>query len=369
MISRSGNKNFLMAHYEFLALGVGLLALAVGIAVYVMALGTEPEAAVAESEQQVARMKPGETGVKKVDLTEFENATRLIRSPLTLAEVPEKSESFLASERRVLCKCKKAIPGDVKLCPKCPYCGAAQEEEKKVVLDADGDGLPDEWERKYGLNPGDAADAAADSDNDGFTNAEEYAAKTDPTNAKDHPDYLASLRIQLPLKNTYLPFVFISANKIPKGWRCAFYNAKEKDDYGRLGRTYTAVIGEEIGKSGYVLKGYEQKEEKRAIKGGQGMQKRVDVSIATLERKADGKVVKVVISANKKAKPASVDVQATLVYERGTVQNFEVVPGSELNLNGAKYKVVDIKAIAKGAQVTVEDSYSAKKHTLEALEP
>lgn len=40
--------------------------------------------------------------------------------------------------------------------------------------DADNDGMPDEWEKKQGLNPNNAADASADKDNDGYTNIEEY---------------------------------------------------------------------------------------------------------------------------------------------------------------------------------------------------
>jgi pectate lyase len=40
--------------------------------------------------------------------------------------------------------------------------------------DADGDGMPDSWERAHGLNPSDPADGAADANGDGFTNLEEW---------------------------------------------------------------------------------------------------------------------------------------------------------------------------------------------------
>jgi hypothetical protein len=40
--------------------------------------------------------------------------------------------------------------------------------------DSDGDGMPDEWERQHGLNPGDAADGSQDRNADGYTNVEEY---------------------------------------------------------------------------------------------------------------------------------------------------------------------------------------------------
>ncbi|GAH25596.1 unnamed protein product, partial [marine sediment metagenome] len=38
------------------------------------------------------------------------------------------------------------------------------------IEDADDDGMPDWWEKKYGLNPEDPTDAEGDLDGDGFTN-------------------------------------------------------------------------------------------------------------------------------------------------------------------------------------------------------
>jgi hypothetical protein len=47
--------------------------------------------------------------------------------------------------------------------------------------DSDYDGMPDEWERYYGLNPGDPEDALLDRDGDGVTNLMEYRLNRDPT--------------------------------------------------------------------------------------------------------------------------------------------------------------------------------------------
>ena len=43
MISRAGNQNFFAAHYEWIALGVGVLALLGGAAVFALSLGNDPD--------------------------------------------------------------------------------------------------------------------------------------------------------------------------------------------------------------------------------------------------------------------------------------------------------------------------------------
>ena len=53
-------------------------------------------------------------------------------------------------------------------------------------VDTDHDGMPDAWERRYGLNPGNPADGAADADRDGYTNLEEFLNVTNPQHFIDY---------------------------------------------------------------------------------------------------------------------------------------------------------------------------------------
>ncbi len=56
-------------------------------------------------------------------------------------------------------------------------------------------GIPNTWWLKYGIDPGFSDSPDRDPDKDGFTNREEYIAKTDPTDFKDLPDPVVKLKV------------------------------------------------------------------------------------------------------------------------------------------------------------------------------
>ncbi len=76
-----------------------------------------------------------------------------------------------------------------------PYNDAAMETFKETfynrlldgIGDWDSDGMPDEWERQYGLNPL-IDDSAGDLDGDGLTNVNEYKAGTYPNDVDSDGD-------------------------------------------------------------------------------------------------------------------------------------------------------------------------------------
>ncbi len=358
-IASANKKNFFIAHYEIVVLLVGVLALAGGV--FFMSLGGD-EVRIDGVTPTIPADAP--SGVEPVSMEPYHYMTRITKDPFKLPVVADKEASFLASERRIRCaECAAPIPTAEKICP---FCKKAQPEDKPIVYDTDGDGLPDDWEKRYGLNINDPSDAQADTDGDLFTNAEEFAMGTDPTDAKSHAPYSNYLRLQLPLKETKLPFYFDSAIKIPAGHRFKFINPTKFDKaYNRKGVHYTPATGEEIGDTGYIVKSYEAKSEKRAIASGRGMEKMVDTSTATVVRKSDNKEIVLTVGDRKLQ---MVDVQATIVFELGETREFNVIVGDTIDLNGEKHVVKSIRKEGNAVRVLLEHSTLGTKKLLEALE-
>ena len=126
-------------------------------------------------------------------------------------------------------------------CPKTPKgeavdatgCGASQK-------DTDQDGLPDEWETLYGLNPL-TDDAYDDFDHDGLTNLEEYLQGTDPTRAdtdgdgwSDYDEYIRGTdpkdASSHPSSNGVLIFLIVATTAIGAG--VGYYIYRKKNGLG-----------------------------------------------------------------------------------------------------------------------------------------
>lgn len=114
--------------------------------------------------------------------------------------------------------CLRIIPADSYPAPntldsgKCPFrdCGKTLRAPYRSAVaqnqDSDGDGIPDKEETAMGLNPQDPSDAAVDSDDDGFSNYEEYLAKTKHKDPKNRPPYHEKIQVRS-VTQARLPFL------------------------------------------------------------------------------------------------------------------------------------------------------------------
>ena len=364
----ASKQNFFAAHWDWLAAAAGCSALVVAGAFFVMSMGDSPEASADAYDASLKAQTPSRVGVEPVKMDLLQKATRRTKTPPKLKEVDAKKASFLASEARVFCQqgdaaskekaCGRPIPADSELCP---YCKVKQNVVK-IEADADHDGLPNEWEVKYGFNPNDPRDAAKDSDGDGFTNLEEFLAKTDPTDKESHPDYLDSVAVSAPLKKTTLPFYFQTHMPIRNGHRMTFW---ANDGKGKC----LCVKGEEIvidpgkGKkvpTGWLVENFDEKSELRERAGLKGVKVPVDVSIVTIKRVKDGKIMKIVRGVRENP----IEEETELTYKRGKEQKFTVSKGSEFELCGSKYRVEKLRAVDNGCEVTVIDLKTKKEKSI-----
>ena len=74
--------------------------------------------------------------------------------------------------------------------------------------DIDGDGIYDSWEKRYGLDPTDAADAVSDKDGDGTTAYQEFRLASDPLDKQSTGStdlYSDSFERSRPLRNWWKP--------------------------------------------------------------------------------------------------------------------------------------------------------------------
>ncbi len=310
-------------------------------------------------EQEIGSYKPKHPNVIPVDTKVFGDIMESIEKPLQLSYSGWTNRMLFVPDLRVWCvDCRKPIPF---ASAKCSFCNAVNPDPANDPLrDGDKDGLPDAWEKKYGLNPMDAKDAELDLDKDGFSNIEEFMVdpKTDPADPQSHPPITAKLRLEDIVPDPF-KFRFKSVVTLPdKSLNFGLNLNVFKQVPGTTNRvaqikTHFAKIGQEIKGEGFTLVKYEPKMEKRKI---QGVGERdVDVSVLTLQR--GDKLIPLV-------KDQDVQWDEFTAKMLFTLDNTNIVVkiGNVFSLKNEQFKVINIdnknqsvllEAVKDGFKVTI----------------
>ncbi len=271
-------------------------------------------------------LRPTHPESQAVDDSPYQKAQQRLATPFQMH--PATNRPFLVAQERVWCvECRQPILFEAE---NCPFCGKDQPGlEVSDEWDSDGDGLPDVWERRYGLNPLDPKDAHHDLDGDGFTNLEEYLAETDPADPASHPPRVAFLRVHEVVEVPF-PLVLLGTIRAPDD--TFRYQIKVLS----LNQDFYVSEGQPVGASGYVLVKGELRQELRDVPGW-NEKRLVDVHFVTV-RRGDTTVT---LEQGAPGKSSEYGVTFRCDKDRERV-DYKAQSGGTFEFDGEEYEVISV---------------------------
>lgn len=208
-----------------------------GSGVYLHIIMPVKKQAMSNVEQEIVSYTKAHPDALALDTFQYEDAISRITTPyqLNLQNSSWTNNAMFVPDSRVICiDCKLPIPY---MAMKCPFCTAKQPPLRALdpTYDGDKDGMPDLYEKKYGLNHR-TDDTSDDLDNDGFSNIVEFKAGTDPSSSESFPAPDTEL-VVIDVKADPFDLLFKSSSLLPDKSRMFQINLKngERTHFKRLG--------------------------------------------------------------------------------------------------------------------------------------
>ena len=196
--------DFLYKNYEKLILVVCLLGLLLGVVMVTSSMKNTKETIAQAARTAKQDVTKGEDltfdkGLdNSIDTYFKDNRKQLVVCPVVTPYQWTPKASLLVPPPLVMCSnwsCHKLLSINSAVCPFCSTRMPDMTKEPTMEDDTDEDGIPDLVEQDIdGLNWRNPYDADMDFDGDGFTNLEEYLAKTDMLDAAEIPPLAVLLR-------------------------------------------------------------------------------------------------------------------------------------------------------------------------------
>ena len=195
--------------------------------------------------------------------------------------------------------------------------------------------VPNEWLEQFGLPIADNDVLDQDPDNDGFTNLDEWAGHTNPTDTNSHPEYYTKLKLK---SATEEPFRLVFSSWFGGTFAINTIDMKQPTQFVK--------VGDSIKGTRFKVAKFAEKYEKN--KYGTN----VDVSELTLEQVETHQQ----LTLTKEKVAMSPESVATFIYTWGGRLEFQVRKDQEFSLKPQeqiKYKLTDVgpaKAVIVNSQ-------------------
>ena len=240
------------------------------------------------------------------------------------------------------------------------------------------DPIPNQWWIDNAIDPGWGDAPQRDEDSDGFSNLEEFIAKTSPTNPEEFPSLIEKLEVASVEKFSWRPLF----NSILGDGKYQFRYEDSKGQENRIKAGDEIAVGDIFFKEGAAKGRFKLlKIEKRQEESSTGMKDREYAILEDQDPAKQGATYEIPYRLNSGEKAAKMNIynDYTIVFTLEAVgeggKEFKVSENQTFSLpaggTGKAYKLVGVKADAAGnaTSVTVEFQQAGETKTKEITVP